>query len=101
MTEDQGIGVIYRWRVESESEKGFIARWTAATLQFRADDGSLGSCLLKAADGDFYAFARWPSEAARRTAFARLRPPTPWAGVVEVTETELRVVTDLLSSSLS
>lgn len=65
---EKEFAVIYRWSVEPEHEEYFLNRWRAGTLRLKEEFGALGSCLTRAENGDFVAFARWPSEAAREQA---------------------------------
>lgn len=97
MSADEPFAVIYRWSVEPEHEDHFLERWKAGTIRFRQQFGALGSCLCRADNGDFVAFARWPSEAARAEAFAAVGPFEPWPGIRAFEETKLRVAEDLLT----
>ena len=90
------FAVIYRWSVDPVHEAGFRERWNRGTKRLK-HLGSLGSCLTKAADGDFVAFARWESEAAREKAFAIIAPLEPWPGILSFEETKLWVEDDLLT----
>lgn len=90
------FAVIYRWSVDPEHEDYFRERWKRGTERLKTL-GSLGSCLTRAANGDFLAFARWPSEAAREQAFAMLAPFEPWPGIISFEETKLSVEEDLLT----
>ena len=96
MSADEPLAVIYRWSVEPEHEEYFLKRWKAGTIRLRKHFGALGSCLSRADNGDFVAFARWPSEAARERAFAAIGPTEPWPGIFKFEETKMRVVEDLL-----
>ena len=51
---------IYRWRVAPEDEEHFKQRW----------HGGGGSRLHRAGNGEWVAYARWPSKEARDKAFA-------------------------------
>ena len=95
MTESE-FAVIYRWKVESGHEAYFCDRWKRGSERLK-ELGSRGSCLTRAENGDFVAFARWPSEAARERAFAALAPFEPWPGILSFEETKLTVEEDLLS----
>jgi hypothetical protein len=66
---EPGLVAIYRWRVASEHEAAFVARWEQATLRLRAQ-GGMGSLLGRTADGELVAVALWPSAEARDCAFA-------------------------------
>ena len=91
------FAVLYRWSVEPEHEESFLKRWHAGTRCYRESHGSIGSCLCRAANGDFIAFARWPSEAAREQAFAAVGAFEPWPGIREFEETRLSVEDDQLT----
>ena len=91
------FAVLYRWSVAPEHEDYFRQRWNAGTLRLKNEFGALGSCLTRAANGDFIAFARWPSEAAREHAFAAIRPFEPWPGILSFEETKLSVEDDQLT----
>ena len=90
------LAVIYRWSVDPEHEDYFRNRWKHGTERLKTL-GSLGSCLTRATDGDFIAFARWPSEETRAHAFAALAPFEPWPGILSFEETKLWVEEDLLT----
>ena len=53
--------VIYRWRLAEGAEEEFRDAWRRSTEAIYARRGSLGSRLMKAPDGAFYAMAQWPS----------------------------------------
>ncbi|MGI8930913.1 MAG: hypothetical protein ACR2FK_00825 [Sphingomicrobium sp.] len=90
------FAVIYRWSIDPAHEAYFRERWKRGTKRLQ-HLGSLGSCLTRAANGDFIAFARWPSEAAREDAFAAITPLEPWPGILSFEETKLCVEEDLLT----
>ena len=92
----QQFAVIYRWSVDPAYEAYFRERWKRGTQRLK-QLGALGSCLTRADNGDFIAFARWPSEEAREQAFAAIAPFEPWPGILEFEETKLRVEEDLLT----
>ena len=94
--EDAPFAVLYRWRVEPGQEAEFRRRWREATLALRDGFGALGSCLARDEQGDFVAFARWPSEQARAAAFAARGPSPPFPGATAAEEIRLRVEDDLL-----
>lgn len=94
---EKEFAVIYRWSVDPEQEDYFLKRWRAGTLRLKKEHGALGSCLTRAENGDFVAFARWRSEAERERAFAALRPFEPWPGVRNFEETRLWVEQDYLT----
>ncbi|MBC7987507.1 MAG: antibiotic biosynthesis monooxygenase [Sphingomonadaceae bacterium] len=93
-----GFAVLYRWAVEPDHEAYFIERWRAGTALLRDRYGALGSCLARTDEGEFIAFARWPSEEARAAAFAARGPLEPWPGIASFSETKLSVIADLLTS---
>ena len=93
------FAVLYRWSVDLEHEDYFRERWHAGTLRLKKEFGALGSCLTRAENGDFIAFARWPSEAARQRAFAAIEPFEPWPGIRSFEETKLSVEDDQLTQA--
>ena len=95
------FAVIYRWSVDPDYESYFRERWSAGTLRLKKEFGALGSCLTRSEEGDFVAFARWPSEADRDRAFAAIQPVEPWPGILKFEETKLSVVEDHLTGSTS
>ena len=97
MSAEKSFAVIYRWSVDPEYEDYFRQRWRAGTLRLKGEFGALGSCLTRADNGDFVAFARWPSEAARERAFATIQPFEPWPGIRSFEETKLWVEEDHLT----
>lgn len=58
-----GFAVLYRWKIRPGAEAEFANAWAVATAAFRTI-GALGSRLHRADDGDFYAYAEWPSRRA-------------------------------------
>lgn len=94
--------VIYRWRVEKKDEAEFQRRWHEITQDIIANHGGGGSRLHRAENGDWVAYARWPSRHDRDVAFeARTRASpdsTPqregMAKLIE--ETWLEITDDLL-----
>lgn len=90
------FAVIYRWSVDPAHESYFRERWMRGTKRLKAL-GSLGSCLTRAGNGDFIAFARWTSEGAREKAFEAIAPLEPWPGILSFEETKLSVEEDLLT----
>jgi hypothetical protein len=96
MMAEKEFAVIYHWSVDPAHQAYFRERWKRGTERMK-HLGSLGSCLTRTADGDFVAFARWPSEEAREQAFAALAPFEPWPGVLSFEEAKLWVEEDLLT----
>ena len=90
------FAVIYRWKVDPGYETYFRERWRRGTERLK-EFGSRGSCLTRADNGEFIAFARWPSAAARDQAFEAIGPFEPWPGILEFEETRLTVEDDLLT----
>lgn len=62
--------VIYRWQVAEKHEADFQRRWHDITSEIVEYHGGGGSRLHRAENGDWVAYARWPSRAARDKAFA-------------------------------
>lgn len=94
--EQRPFAVLYRWTIDAAHEDEFRKRWRAATIELRDVHGALGSCLSRDSDGNFIAFARWPSEAHRDLAFANRPPAEPSPGVLHFEQTKLWVEEDLL-----
>ena len=63
--------VLYRWRLHPGSEASFSEAWSRVTESLRNHGGSLGSRLHSGNDGLWYGYAQWPSDEARKRAFAR------------------------------
>jgi hypothetical protein len=97
MRADREFAVIYRWSVDPEYEDYFLDRWRRGTLRLKENHGALGSCVGRAENGDFVAFARWPSESAREQAFAEIQPLEPWPGIRSFEETKLWIEEDYLT----
>lgn len=70
------IAVIYRWRVEEKDAAEFQRRWHEITEEIVKTYGGGGSRLHKAENGDWIAYARWPSKADRDRAFAEFSKRT-------------------------
>jgi RimJ/RimL family protein N-acetyltransferase len=62
--------VLYRWRVAPGREAEFRSAWVEGTKLIHQRCRSYGARLHQAADGTFWSYARWPSEAARAECFA-------------------------------
>jgi heme-degrading monooxygenase HmoA len=60
------IAVVYHWSVREGAQEPFERAWADVTRAIRADCGSGGSRLHRAADGTYVAYAVWPSAEARR-----------------------------------
>lgn len=98
MNAEKPFAVIYRWSVDPEHEDSFRRSWRESTLLLKAQHGALGSCLTRAENGDFVAFARWPNEAARAQAFAAIPPVEPPRGIRSSEQTRLWVEEDHLTT---
>jgi len=57
------FAVVYRWRLVEGREGAFERAWARVTEGLRAERGGLGSCLHRAEDGTWVAYARWPDRA--------------------------------------
>lgn len=64
------IAVIYRWRVAKKHEAEFQRRWHEITQDILQHHGGGGSRLHQAENGEWVAYARWPSREDRDRAFA-------------------------------
>lgn len=91
------FAVLYRWTIDPAHEGAFRERWRSATIELRDHFGALGSCLSRDAEGRFVAFARWPTEEHRASAFVGRAAADPMPGVLAFEETKLWVENDLLS----
>lgn len=69
MARGPGFAVIYRARIHPGKEDAYIAAWSRITELLRSERGALGSRLHRGPDGIWYAYAQWPSAAAREAAF--------------------------------
>lgn len=94
---EQPFAVLYQWAIDPAHEDDFRAHWRAATIELRDVHGALGSCLSRDTDGNFIAFARWPSEEHRDHAFANRSPSVQSPGVLQFEQTKLWVEDDLLT----
>ena len=65
--------VIYRWSLAEDAEDEFREAWRRATEAIYSTKGSLGSRLMKSADGLYYGMAQWPS----RELWENRNQPTP------------------------
>jgi heme-degrading monooxygenase HmoA len=62
--------VLYRWRIRDGHEEEFVKAWSRNSNIYLKESGSLGSRLHRGSDGLWYSYAQWPSEQARKEAFA-------------------------------
>ena len=65
-----GFAVLYRVRLHPGMESQYIQAWSRITERLRVERGGLGSRLHRGPEGIWYAYAQWPSAAARTEAFA-------------------------------
>ena len=61
---------LYSWKLKPGSESQFVDSWTKVTESL-LECGSFGSRLHQGANGIWYAYAQWPSSAARDDAFTK------------------------------
>lgn len=64
------VAILYRWRIKAGRERDFAQAWSEGTRLIHLHCGSYGARLHRAERGEFWSYARWPSEAARRSCFA-------------------------------
>ena len=69
MATGPGFAVIYRARIHPGKEEQYIESWSRITELLRSQRGGLGSRLHRGPEGIWYAYAQWPSAAAREEAF--------------------------------
>jgi heme-degrading monooxygenase HmoA len=74
------FAVLYRWKLKSGTEPAFREAWTAATEAIRVRYGTGGSRLHRGDDGEFVAYAVWPSRATWEEA-QKLPSTYPEAGI--------------------
>jgi heme-degrading monooxygenase HmoA len=67
------FSVIYRWTLKPGTEERFREAWRTLTEAIRARSGTSGSRLHRTDDGDFVAYAVWPSRELWES--ARALPP--------------------------
>ncbi len=75
--------MLLRWRLKPGKEDQFREGWRRVTKSLADDYGAGGSRLHRTEDGVFVAYARWPSLAARKAAFARGHPDPAAARLME------------------
>lgn len=61
--------VLYHWKLKPGTEDTFRRAWAEATKAIHKNCGSYGARLHEGADGLFWSYARWPSEATRQACF--------------------------------
>lgn len=52
---------MYEWKIKPEMEEQFCKAWAERTREIMRDNGGLGSRLHKNEDGNYIAYAQWPS----------------------------------------
>lgn len=95
------IAVIYRWHVDEKDAAEFQRRWHEITVEIVTHHGGGGSRLHRAENGEWVAYARWPSRADRDRAFADFSKKTTATPQREgmarlVEEIWMEIVDDLL-----
>jgi len=66
------FSVIYTFKVKEGKDKGFLDGWAGLTKLIYKHEGSLGSKVHKDKNGDYVAYAQWPSREAWKNAGANL-----------------------------
>lgn len=66
------FSVIYTFKVKPGLEEGFIESWVGLTQLIYSNGGSLGSKLHKAQNGNYVAYAQWPSREAWESSGSKL-----------------------------
>lgn len=59
------VAYIYRMVVRPGWDEQFIEAWKEVTLAYRSKGGGLGSCLHRAKEQEYIAYARWPAHETR------------------------------------
>ncbi|SHH00652.1 antibiotic biosynthesis monooxygenase [Massilia sp. CF038] len=54
--------IYFKWKVASGRERDFESAWRELTELIRDERGGLGSRLHRCANGEYFAYAQWPSE---------------------------------------
>ncbi|MFI5301361.1 MAG: hypothetical protein ACHREM_25020 [Polyangiales bacterium] len=86
-----GVAFVYRWRARPGLEAQCEQAWAEVTDDMRAR-GSGGSCLHRAEDGTYVAYARWKSRAHRDECFAAAGVTDARRRLRESIETDLEVM---------
>jgi len=73
------FAVLYRWKLKPGTEEAFREAWKAMTERITVQRGTGGSRLHRTDDGDFAAYAVWPSRE-RWEAAGKLPSSDPEAG---------------------
>ena len=58
---------LYRWKIKSGKEKQFEESWAEVTKAILVECGSLGSRLHLDENGEYFAYAQWPSKTSRES----------------------------------
>jgi len=97
MTNESNFRIIYRWKVKEGHEEQFKKRWEEVTKDIKSNYGGLGSCLHKANDGTYVAYAQWPTKKhwEKMKEDRKDKPPNPLATLVH-DPIELDVLVDYL-----
>lgn len=85
--------IYFKWKVAIGREHDFERAWLELTELVRDQRGGLGSRLHRCADGHYFAYAQWPSEA------FWAEQPAPTAHMVELRNT-LRECAELVDGPL-
>ena len=80
-----GFAVLYTWTVVPALEDDFVKAWSVATMAYRTI-GALGSRLHRSDEGEFVAYAEWPSREVWQESGAR-------SPVDEATSAKMRAAT--------
>jgi heme-degrading monooxygenase HmoA len=65
------FAIHYRWRLKPGTDETFCAAWRTMTEAIRASHGSNGSRLHRTDDGEYVAYAVWPSREAWQAALGQ------------------------------
>lgn len=93
---------IYQFQVKPGKEADFVEAWKQVTEGIKKYRGGLGSRLHRDAEGNFIAYAQWPSRAVAEAKVSTPGPHQEWVSKMKdalvKTEVlhELEVVEDLL-----
>jgi heme-degrading monooxygenase HmoA len=96
------FAVLYRWKLKPGTEETFREAWKAMTETIKVQRGTVGSRLHRTDDGEFVAYAVWPSRQLWEAA-GKLPSTNPEAGArmracieQSLPSTTLDVLDDLL-----
>ena len=85
--------IYFKWKVVSGREHEFEQFWQELTELIRDERGGLGSRLHRCTDGQYFAYAQWPSELAWAT------QAEPTARIVEL-RNQMRECAELVDGPL-